>query len=146
MKFALTISLLLLVACAGALEPTTIQCADCAEAQVVRIVDGDTLETGFGRVRLFGIDAPERGQRCASKATARLRELAGDRVRLEDGPRLTDRFGRALAYVFTEDGMSVDEVLVREGLAAAWTGDGQHRDFLTELEREVRRQGVGCLW
>ena len=33
----------------------------------VRIVDGDTIEIGQTTYRLFGIDAPEHGQRCAKR-------------------------------------------------------------------------------
>ena len=111
---------------------------------MVRIIDGDTLDTSRGRLRLFGVDASER-ERCAPEATDRPRELASEMVRLEDGPRLTDRYGRILAYVYTADGVSIDEALIREGLATAWTR-GQHRDLLVWLEREARRQGAGCLW
>lgn len=90
--------------------------------------------------------SPERGQRCATEATERLRELAGDAVRLEDGPRLIGPYGRRLAYVYTHDGASIDEVLIAEGLAAAWTRDGQLRDMLVGLEREAQKQRMGCLW
>jgi len=62
-----------------------------------------------------------------------MRELAGDTVRLGDGPRLTDTYGRTLAYVYTVGGISIDAALIREGLATAWTRDGQHRDRLVEL-------------
>ena len=99
-----------------------------------------------GPGRLFGVDTPERGERCATEATERLRELAGDTVRLEDGPRLTDTYGRTLAYVYTVDGISIDAALIREGFATAWTRDGQHRDYLVGLEREAQQQGAGCLW
>ena len=111
-----------------------------------RVIDGDTLDTPSGRVRLFGIDTPELGEACATEATNRLSELAGDSVRLEDGPRLFDQFGRRLAYVYTEDGLSIDEILIREGLGTAWTEDAQHRDYLVGLERATRRTESGCLW
>ena len=105
------------------------------------------MYTTRGRVvRLFGVDTPERGERCASEARQRLRKLAGGKVRLEDGPRLTDRFGRVLAYVYTVDGLSIDEILIREGLATAWSVDGQHRDDLVGLEKETKERGTGCLW
>jgi len=65
---------------------------------------------------------------------------------LEDGSRLTDQFGRRLGYVYTKDGSSIDEILVREGLAIAWTEDGQHRDYLVGLERSTRDAESGCLW
>ena len=112
----------------------------------MRIIDGDTFDSERGRVRLYGMDTPERGERCFSEATERLRELAGDRVRVEKGPRVVDPFGRLLFYVYTVDGKSIDEILVREGFDVAWTRDGQHRDFLVSAEREAQSKGVGCLW
>lgn len=120
--------------------------AEMERAMVVNVIDGDTLDTSRGRVRLVGVDTPERGQRCAVEATDRLRALAGDTVRLEDGPRLIGPFGRRLAYVYTEDGASIDEALIRDGLATAWTRDGQHRGYLVGLEREAQMRGTGCLW
>ena len=147
MRLVAIIILASVIACtATAVEETLLRCDDCPEFRVSRVIDGDTLESHLGRVRLFGIDTPERGQPCASKATNRLSKLAGGSVRLEDGPRVTDQFGRRLAYVYTEDGLSIDEILVREGLAFAWTEDGQHRDFLVELERTTRESESGCLW
>ena len=79
-------------------------------------------------------------------ATARLRFLAGDNVWVESGPRLVDSFNRLLYYVYTDTGDSIDEMLVREGLAVAWVRDGQHQNFLVNVEQLVREQGVGCLW
>ena len=141
--------LAIIAACTGArsdTRETILRCIDCAEVRVIRVIDGDTLHTARGRLRLFGVDTPERGKRCASEATDRLRELAGGSVRLEDGPRLTGGGGRLLAYVYTQDGLSIDEILIREGLAIAWTEDGQHRDFLVGMEGEARREYSGCLW
>jgi len=121
-------------------------CTDCTIMEVSRVIDGDTLVSGTERIRLYGIDAPEVGQRCASGATQRLRELAGNEVRVETGPRLRDAFGRQLAYIYTAQGESIDALLIIEGYAVAWERDGQHRDFLVELEREARLDGGGCLW
>lgn len=92
---------------------STLRCIDCVEVEVDRVIDGDTLDTSRGRVRLFGVDTPERGERCASEATNRLRSLAGGSVQLEDGPRATDSFGRRLAYAYTSNGVSIDETLIK---------------------------------
>lgn len=150
MKLLVISVFLALTACAfieGEAVETTLRCADCREVQVNLVFDGDTVITTSDRVtRLFGVDAPERGQRCASEATKRLRELAGETIRLENGPRLTDEYGRMTAYVYTLDGASVDEILIREGLATASTRDGQHRDHLVILEKEARTRDTGCLW
>ncbi len=111
-----------------------------------RVIDGDTLDTNVGRVRLFGVDTPERGEKCSSRATGWLKELAGGTVRVEVGPRLRDPNGRLLFYVYTQSGNSVDEILIREGLAVAWTKDGQHMEVLRQLEIDARTTGAGCLW
>ncbi len=49
---------------------------DCARAQA-NVIDGDTIRIDGVRVRLFGIDAPERGQPGSREATEHLRRLIG---------------------------------------------------------------------
>jgi len=145
MRPVLIAMLAALAACSGIRE-TILRCDDCFEISVVRVIDGDSLDTSRGLMRLYGADTPERGQPCYSKATQRMRQLAGDSIRIQFGPRATDQYGRLLAYAYTDDGLSIDEILIREGLAAAWTRDGQHRDLLVGLERQARREEAGCLW
>ena len=146
-----TIIVSLFISCAasttvsGVLDPGPLN-----EAQVVRVIDGDTLDVLIAgtkhRVRLFGVDTPERGERCYEEATERTRQLSGDVVRIESGPRAEDRYGRLLFYLYTRTGESIDAMLIQEGLATAWTRDGQYRDLLVNLEQEARRQASGCLW
>ena len=121
-------------------------CPGCEIISVNRIVDGDTFVSGGDGVRLFGMDTPEVGESCYSEATARLSELAKDAVRVESEPRARDPFCRLLFYIYTESGESIDEMLVREGYAKAWTRDGQHRGVLMDLERDAQENSVGCLW
>ena len=125
---------------------TGLKCPDCPTLAVSSVIDGDTFESPAGTVRLFGVDTPERGERCYRQAATGLRQLAGGTVRVESGPRTRDPGGRLLYYVYTMRGNSIDEILVREGLARAWTRDGQHRDALVRLERSAQRSGSGCLW
>ena len=125
---------------------TALCCPDCEIISVNRIVDGDTFVGDEGRVRLFGMDTPEVGEPCYSEATARLHELAKGAVRVEAEPRARDPFDRLLYYIYTESGESIDEMLVREGYARAWTRDGQHRGVLMDLERDAQENSVGCLW
>jgi micrococcal nuclease len=89
------------------------------------VIDGDTIDVAtVGRVRLLGIDAPEMG-RVYDTAAPFARE-ARDRVtnlilhhwvRLEQEGATLDVYSRHLAYVVTEDGLCVNTLLVREGLA-----------------------------
>ena len=125
---------------------TVLSCTGCTSILVTRVIDGDTLVSGSTLIRLYGIDAPEVGDRCADGATERLKDLAGSEVRIELGPRSTDVYQRTLGYLYTADGNSIDEELVAEGHAVAWIRDGQHRAFLVGLEQSVRSKGAGCLW
>lgn len=124
----------------GFFESGGLRCPDCESVSVSRIIDGDTLDTSIGRIRLYGIDAPELGERCSGDATQELQRLAGNRVRVEDGPRLIDPFGRRLAYLYRADGQSIDAALIAGGYAVAWTRDGQHVERLVALESEARGQ------
>lgn len=80
---------------------------------VVRVVDGDTLDVrlrsgGVAKVRMLGIDTPERGQCGANDATANLRRLApvGSTVDLvsDRTQAAKDRYGRLLRYVARRGG------------------------------------------
>jgi micrococcal nuclease len=79
--------------------------------KVIFVPDGDTVYVRTAdqreRVRLIGIDTPERGECDAGKATALARRLAlGRAVELVGDPTQArrDRFGRLLAYVSLPDG------------------------------------------
>ncbi len=125
---------------------TSFSCPDCQVVSVTNVVDGDTIDTSIGRVRFFGVDTPERGDDCFTEATDFTRLLVGNQVRLEDGPRLEDAYGRRLAYVFDTSGNSIDVQLIAGGFAEAWTRDGQHRDVLIGLEESAKTNNAGCLW
>ena len=89
------------------------------------VIDGDTIDVAtVGRVRLLGIDAPEIGRvydssaPFAREARDRVTSLILHRwVRLEQEGAALDVYSRHLAYVVTEDGVCINTVLVREGLA-----------------------------
>jgi endonuclease YncB( thermonuclease family) len=117
---------------------------------VERVIDGDTLDVSVGgttlRVRLFGADAPEEGERCYTEAGTRLTTLAADQVRLAPDVRQQDGFGRELRYVFTPSGRSLDAALIHEGLAKAWREDGGLRDLLGAVEDGAHAARRGCVW
>ena len=121
-------------------------------ATVERVIDGDTLEAIVGgqrtTIRLFGVQAPERGQASSTEALERLRALAprGAQILLHPGPR-NDDGGRLLRYLFSADEIfSIDAALVREGLARPWRRDGQLRDQMIALENRAQAGAIGCLW
>ena len=90
------------------------------EARVVKIMDGVTIETldsarHTERVRISGIDAPERKQAYGTQARQRLADLVGGReVTVYWDKR--DRYGRTVGKI-TVDGRDVGLTMIRDGFA-----------------------------
>jgi micrococcal nuclease len=88
---------------------------------VVNVVDGDTLDLSTGeRVRIIGIDTPERGACGFSQAADALAAMvAGRAVVVSPGARDdVDKYGRVLRYIDV-DGVDVGLSLIQQGLAVA---------------------------
>jgi endonuclease YncB( thermonuclease family) len=88
---------------------------------VVNVVDGDTVDLSTGeRVRIIGVDTPERGVcgfQDAGQALAAL--VAGKAVTVTAGARDDiDKYGRILRYIDV-DGVDVGLTLIQHGLAVA---------------------------
>lgn len=101
--------------------PSTTTTAPVGET-VSRVIDGDTIEMANGtRVRLIGIDTPERGDCGYDQASGALSDLiAGQPVTLTSGAADEyDRYGRLLRYVGTYDGLDAGQELIDRGAAIA---------------------------
>ena len=91
---------------------------------VTDVIDGDTIDTSAGRVRVIGIDTPERGE-CnfgpASSLLSRLIAQSGNQVVLVAVPGKddTDRYGRLLRYVDSPSGQDLGREIIANGLAIA---------------------------
>lgn len=113
----------------------------------VSITDGDTfVARGDGvtfKVRLHGIDAPERGQDFSRRSKERLGEMCMAsplRVRLLN----KDGFGRWVAEVYDKAGRHINAEMVASGLA--WHFKKYSEDpELDRLERLARKARIG-LW
>jgi endonuclease YncB( thermonuclease family) len=108
--------------------------------------DGDSLVIGHRRIRLLGIDAPERGQSCGEAhatwpcglaAEEHLGQLiAGAQVACAYFRR--DRYGRYIARC-EADGRDLNAAMVRDGMAVSLDGN-----YASE-QREARSARRG-LW
>jgi micrococcal nuclease len=125
-------------------------------AEVVRIIDGDTLVLRTrgrrARVRLIGVDAPETWRRhdCfGGEAPRALRRLVPPEstVRTAGDVEPRDRYGRRLLYLWTRRGVLVNAALVRTGFARAMVvpPDTRYAGVLREAEDAARRVRSG-LW
>jgi endonuclease YncB( thermonuclease family) len=85
---------------------------------VVSVLDGDTLEVLNGhhaeRIRLSGIDCPEKGQAFGKQAKHAASSLVfGKQATLQTHG--LDKYGRTLAHVLLPDGMSLNQECVKQG-------------------------------
>jgi micrococcal nuclease len=114
--------------------------------KVVKVVDGDTFDLMSDkkiRVRLFGIDSPERGQPFNVKAREFTAELiAGKEVKVAVHNK--DRYGRFVCDVYLDDGTSVSAELVKAGYAWHFTRYSDDKE-LARLQEEARKNKRG-LW
>jgi endonuclease YncB( thermonuclease family) len=112
-----------------AIATTTALCAKQPETitGAAKVVDGDTLDIGATRVRLFGIDAPEGRQHCTRDSTDwpcgveaanKLRALIGNEP-LDCVQRDVDQYGRVVA-VCNKGATDLGAAMVRAGLALAY--------------------------
>jgi len=116
----------------------------------VRIIDGDTFDLSGERIRLWGVDAPERRQRCQTgepgpEATAALTRLIGDRA-VSCSVRDTDRYGRTVA-VCRAGGRDLGAEMVSEGWAWDYTHYSGGRYSAEEQGARAAQRGVwamGC--
>ena len=117
------------------------------DAKVVGVSDGDTITVLHGttpvKVRLNGIDCPEKRQPFGSRAKQLTSELAfGKTVTVR--PVGKDRYGRTLADVTLPDGRVLNQELVAAGMAWHYTQYSKDKS-LARLERQAREARVG-LW
>ena len=117
-------------------------------AEVTRVVDGDTVELADdSKVRFIGINTPEKEENYYTEAKENLENLVLDQqVFLTKDVSNTDKYGRKLRYVFTEDKF-VNAEQVSAGLASSfeYPPDTKYQFLFNCLETEAKDAGLG-IW
>jgi len=134
--------------------------------EVIKIIDGDTidvlLENGkTGRVRLIGVNTPEKGRPYFAESTAYTKEkLLGKQVYLEFDVAEKDKYQRFLAYIWFKPPQNYDLPLLEEiksnmfNAQLLLSGYGQvmtvppnvkYQEYFLTFEREAREKSRG-LW
>jgi micrococcal nuclease len=101
--------------------------------EVIHVVDGDTVDVRIDlgleiqreiRLRLYGIDAAERFTDLGKMATEALRDLftGNPLVTVRTFKDRTEKYGRYLAILTTQDGININDWLVESHLAERQTG------------------------
>lgn len=117
-------------------------------ARAVNIADGDTFTLLYPdnhreKVRLYGVDSPERSQAYGTAARIALGEmLEGHFVIVKEMDK--DRYGRMVAIAYLDDGTCINEALLQQGFAWHFTAYDKNPDW-SKMEKEARAQKRG-LW
>lgn len=111
--------------------------------KVVSVQDGDTITfRRIGRVRLFGIDAPENAQPFGHESKNHLTQLVlGKEVKCVK-IKTNERWGRTVC-ILVKDGVNINEQMVKDGFAFDYRSYS-HKIFQSQ-ERRAREQGLG-IW
>jgi len=119
------------------------------QAKVIHIADGDTITVLNAatneqlKIRLNGIDCPEKTQAYGNKAKQFTKDLVGGQtvtIQAFD----TDRYGRTIGDVVVEDGRNLSQELVKAGYAW-WFFKYSDDEQLGILEVKAKIAKVG-LW
>jgi endonuclease YncB( thermonuclease family) len=118
---------------------------------ITHISDGDSLQSGKLRIRLFGIDAPEKKQKCAEADGAKwdcgaaaqkaLTALVASAPQLQCDLIDVDRYGRVVMRCFAGK-TDLGSALVRAGLALAYR---QYSSIYSADEESAKTAKLG-MW
>jgi len=134
------------------LAATALAAQEQFTGRVISVTDGDTItvltqDKQQIEIRLYGIDCPEAGQAYGNHARqSTTNAVHGKNVKVQ--PMDTDRHGRMVAVVIMPDGSSLNERLVRDGLAWVYPQYCTREDIcepLRKLEQAVKMSRRG-LW
>ena len=137
----------------AASQQKTGQSATSGAYRVITVIDGDTLDAespagDLERIRLLGIDTPERGECGYTEATDRLEELAppGTAITLvgDDSQADRDVYDRLLAYLETSDGTDIGLQLITDGHAHEYTYNGIPHERADEYRAAEHDTITGC--
>ena len=148
MKLQRPLSLLLLWMLVLPVQATSDRPAGVPEAakwaKVDRVVDGDTVYTKDGtKIRLHGIDTPERDQPYGKQATRALDGLIKTKVYVLE--KDTDRYGRLVAVLYTPEGLNVNLEMVCGGHAWWYERYAKKATNYKQCQEDAQRDKRG-LW
>ena len=135
--------LLLFISCNPPIEKND----ETLKGKVVSVADGDTVTILTDndeqvRIRLYGIDAPEKGQDFANKSRQFLNDLCYGKI-IKVDKKDVDQYNRILGIIYIGD-LNINQEMIRNGLA--WYYNHYVKDSTLEaLEQNARRQKLN-IW
>jgi endonuclease YncB( thermonuclease family) len=137
---------LLLLPMAGCKQKATTSNNAIIEGEVVKIVDGDTydLQTADGtiRVKMEGIDAPEKGMRFYKESKKYLHDLCFGRI-VAFKPNGICKYNKQIGFTYLSGGLELSHEMVRAGYA--WHFKKYNSDsniYKLELQARISKIGI----
>lgn len=116
--------------------------------KVIGIKDGDTFEVLYDgqpeKIRLAEIDCPEKQQPFGNNARQYASQLCFGKMVTVTSSGKRDRYGRVVGTITTQDGINVNEELIKAGLAWHYK-DYSDNESLALMQQEAKAQRIG-LW
>lgn len=120
------------------------------KAKCFKISDGDTITVQTStrdnlKIRVYGIDTPERNQALGAEATKLTEDLVYN-TDIEIEVIDIDRYNRSVAIVYLSDGSTLQEHLISSGLAMVYPKYCSIEEFcikLYELEEIAKEKKLG---
>jgi endonuclease YncB( thermonuclease family) len=117
--------------------------------KVVGVSDGDTIKIVSAgkqiKIRLYGIDTPEKKQAFGQSATRAIKSLLSSSVTVKE--KDVDRYGRTVGIVYSAAGTNINREMVKNGYA--WVYKKYCRESFCydwlDLEDTARNEMLG-LW
>lgn len=123
----------------------TQQTTDKEISNLTRIVDGDTIVTDLGKVRLLGVNTPEKNQYYHDEAVDFLNQYYGKQIQMEKTTEDKDMYGRLLRYIFYNN-VFINEEIIKNGNAHFYTyNEDKYTEVLRKAEQEARDKQIG-IW
>ena len=129
------------------------------EHKITKIIDGDTLKIKTGtlktrKVRLIGINAPEKGECFFGESKEALTKITESKIiNIEKDISGLDKYKRLLRYVIVinedpeQDNIPVNYYMIRNGFAFYQSSppDNRYRDLFITAQRQAQADNLG-LW
>ncbi|MEK4520686.1 thermonuclease family protein [Psychrobacillus sp. FSL W7-1457] len=143
-----------------ATSSTTHDVSKLEEFPLVSVIDGDTIKIKYNganeNVRFLLVDTPETNhpklgeQPFGQEAKDFTKQLlkGQDTVFLEFDVSYRDKYNRLLAYIYTSDGKSLQEELLKQGLARVayiYAPNTKHVDWFEAIQKKAQQQAIG-IW
>ena len=146
-KFFTHVLLILIVFVLGCHQKNDYEIGDIILGEVIKILDGDTYDLLCKnkktiRIRMEGIDAPEKGMPFYRVSKSYLGEICSNRE-IKVLKTNEDRYGRTIGYSYLDDGRELSKEMIKAGLAwhyKQYNSDEELSNF--EIEAQKAKNGL----